>query len=182
MITLKVLKSQSLFSLLYMIDQDLAERTKSNRCPFAGVHCITPTINESLEVGLRIFKRRLRFDSAFAAAVRTVVDVCCRLLFGFGIAEFTGRLCYCWSVPFARDKNPQLQWNVSRLFAEYGVQPSSAGNTTFENFLFRTCATGDCPDGCFPPLIRTNCPGHYCPVLPQMDLKRHWQTACEYLP
>ena len=151
MIPPKVLKSKSLFSLLYMIDHDLSELTRAKNCPFVGVRCITPTTNESLVVAPLIFKRRLRFDSAFAAVVRAAVDVCCRLRFGFGIAESTGRLCYFWSVPFARDKNPQLRWNVSRLFAGYGVQPSTAGNTTFENFLFRTSATGDCPDGyCLP--------------------------------
>jgi hypothetical protein len=182
MIPLEVLKSQSLFSLLYMIDHDLCEHTRAKNCPFAGVHCIAPTTNESLDVGPRIFKRRLSFDSAFAAAVRVAVDVCCRLRFGFGIAGFTGRLCYCWSAPFARDKNPQLLWSVSRLFAGYGVQLSSAGNTTFENFLFRTSATGDCPGGCCLPSIRTNCPGRYCPVLSQTDLRRHWRTAYGHLP
>ena len=151
MISLKVLKSQSLFSLLYMIDHDLSELTRAKNCPFVGVRCITPTTNESLVVAPLIFKRRLRFDSAFAAVVRAAVDVCCRLRFGFGIAESTGRQCYFWSVPFARDKNPQLRWNVSRLFAGYGVQLSTAGNATFENFLFRTSATGVCPGGCYHP-------------------------------
>ena len=182
MILPEVLKRKSLFALLCKIDQDLAERTKANRCPFAGVHCITPITSESLGVGPQNLKKLLRFNSVCAAAVQVAVAVCCHPQFVFGIAESTGRLCYFWSVPFARDKSPKLLWNVSRLFAEYGVQPSSAGNSTFENFLFRTCATGDCPGGCFPPSIRTNCSEHYCPVLPQTDLRRHWQTACEYLP
>jgi len=40
MVPLKVLNRKSLFSLLYKIDQDLAERTRAKRCPFAGVHYI----------------------------------------------------------------------------------------------------------------------------------------------
>lgn len=173
MISLKVLKSQSLFSLLYMIDHDLSEHTRAKNCPFAGVHCITPTTNESLEVGPQIFKRRLRLDSAFAAEVRAAVDVCCRLRFGFGIAESTGRLCYFWSVPFARDKNPQLLWSVSRLFAGYGVQPSSVGGTIFESFLRKAPAIDACPDVCCLPSILSNCPVPCCPVLTQpVDLRR----------
>ena len=36
MILPEVLQRKSLFALLHKIDQDLAERTKANRCPFCG--------------------------------------------------------------------------------------------------------------------------------------------------
>lgn len=41
MIPPEVLHRQSLFSLLYKIDQDLAERARARRCPFCGgrLHC-----------------------------------------------------------------------------------------------------------------------------------------------
>ena len=175
MIPLEVLKSQSLFSLLYMIDRDLCERTRAKNCPFAGVHCIAPITSESLGVALLIYKRHLRFDSACAVAVPDAVAVCFRLRFGFGIAGFTGRRCCCSSAPFARDRSPRLRWRVSRHFAEYGVQPSNAGNITFENFLFRAFVTGDCPDVFCLPLIHSNYPEHYYPVFIQaVDPRWRW--------
>ena len=69
MIPLEVLKSQSLLSLLYMIDHEIWERTRAKNCPFAGVRCIVPITSESLGVAPRIYKRHLKFDSACAAAV-----------------------------------------------------------------------------------------------------------------
>ncbi len=105
MILPEVLKRKSLFSLLYVIDQDLAERTKANRCPFAGVHCITPITSESLGVGPQNLKRRLRFDLACAAVVPAAVAVCCHPRFVFGIVGYTGRRFCCWSAPFVRDKS-----------------------------------------------------------------------------
>ena len=173
MIPLEVLKSQSLFSLLYMIDRELCERTRAKNCPFAGVHCIAPITSESLGVGPRIYKRHLKFDSACAVAVPDAVAVFSRPRFGFGIAGFTGRRCCCWSAPFARDRNPRLPWSVSRDFAKYGGQPSNAGNITFENFLFRAFVTGDCPDVFFLPLIHSNCPEHCYPVFIQA-VKPRW--------
>ena len=176
MIPPEVLNSKSLFSLLHKIDQDLTERTRAKRCPFAGVHCTMPITNESLWVGPRILKRRLRFDLACAAAVRVAVAVCCRLRFVFGVAGFTGRLCCCWSGPFARDKNLWSRWGILRRFEAYGVQPSSAGNTTFENFLLRVSATGDCPDTCCPRSIRISFPEHYCHAFTQsmVDTRSLW--------
>ena len=91
MIPPEILNSKSLFSLLYKIDQDLAERTRVKGCPFAGVRCIAPITRENLEVGPEILKRFLRFALAFAAAVRAVGAVFCRHRFVFGIGEFTGR-------------------------------------------------------------------------------------------
>ena len=105
MISLKVLKNQSLFSLLYNIDQDFAERTKANRCPFAGVHFITLITSESLEVAPRNLKRHLRFNLACVAAVQVAVAGCCHPRFVFGIVEYTGRRFCCWSVLFVRDKS-----------------------------------------------------------------------------
>jgi len=175
MIPLKVLKSQSLFSLLYMIDHDLCEHARAKNCPFVGALFITPITSESLGVGPRIYKRHLKFDSACAAAVPGAVVACCHLRFGFGIAGFTGRRCCCWSAPFARDKNPRLPWSVLKQFVDYGVQPSNAGNTTFENFLFRAFGTGDCPDVFYLLSNHSNCQGRYCPVLTQvLDPRWRW--------
>jgi hypothetical protein len=75
MIPLEVLKSQSLFSLLYMIDHDLCEHARAKNCPFAGVLFIAPINNESLGVGPRIYKRHLKFDSVCAVAVPDAVAV-----------------------------------------------------------------------------------------------------------
>ena len=105
MIPPEVLYGKSLFSLLYKIDQNFAERTKAKRCPFAGVRCITPIISESLGVGPLNLKKLLRFDLACAAAVRVAVAVYCHHRFVFGVVGwYTGRRCCCWSVPFVRDK------------------------------------------------------------------------------
>ena len=142
MIPLEILNRKSLFSLLFRIDQDLAKRTRSRRCPFAGVRCIVPTTCESLGVGPLILKKLLKFALACAAAVPVVGAVYCRHRSVFGDVGFTGRRCYCWSVPFVKGEIPLLPWNISRRFAGYGVQPSSAGNATFETFLPRVSNTG----------------------------------------
>ena len=144
MIPPEVLNRKSLFSLLYRIDQDLAEQTRTRHCPFVGVLCIAPTTRESLGVGPLIFKRLLRFALVCAAAVQVAGDGCYRHRCVFGIARFTGRLCCCWSVPFARVKIRTSPWSASRGFAGYGVQPSSVGNATFETFFPRALATGAC--------------------------------------
>ena len=136
MILPEVLNRKSLFSLLYQIDQDLAERTKAQGCPFAGVRCIAPIMSASLGAGPRILKRLLRFALACAVAV------CCRYRFGFGIGGFPGRRCYCGAVPCVRDKTQLSPWSDSK---GYGVQRSSAGNATFKTFLPRAPATGACP-------------------------------------
>ncbi len=142
MIPPEILNRKSLFSLLYRIDEDLSERTRVQGCPFAGVRYIVPTTCESLEVGPLILKKLLKFALACAAAVPVVGAVCCRHRCVFGAAGFTGRLCCCWSVPFVKGEIPLLPWNISRRFAGYGVQPSSAGNATFETFLPRVSNTG----------------------------------------
>jgi hypothetical protein len=72
MITLDILTRQSLFTLLYQTDLDLAEQTKSRRCPFAGGRCIMPIISESLEVALLTLKRHLKFVSVCVAVVTAV--------------------------------------------------------------------------------------------------------------
>jgi len=144
MIPPEVLNRKSLFSLLYKIDQDLSDQTRAKGCPFAGGRCIARTTCESLEVGPLILKRLLRFASACAAAVRVADGVCCRHRCVFGVAGFTGRLCCCWSVPSAKDLVRPSLWSVSKHFAEYGVQPSSVGNATFETFSIRVSNIGDC--------------------------------------
>ena len=142
MIPPEVLNCKSLFSLLYKIDQDLFERTKAKGCPSAGVRCTAPITYESLEVGPLILKRFLKFALACAVVVQVAGVVYCRHRCVFGAAGFTGRLCCCWSVPFVKGEIPLLPWNISRRFAGYGVQPSSAGNATFETFLPRVSNTG----------------------------------------
>lgn len=161
MIPPEVLNRKSLFSLLYKIDQDLAELTRVRRCPFAGVRCIAPITDESLGVGPRIFKRLLRFASACVAAVPVAAAACCRLRFDFGIAGFTGPLCCYWSVPFARDKPRSSPWSASRRFAGYGVQPSSAGNATLEIFLPRASVIGACLGTCCLRSHQTGCRGPF---------------------
>ena len=66
MIPLEILNYQQLFSLLYKIDLDLAEQTRAQHCPIAGVHCIVPTTRASLGVGPLICQRLLNCDSACA--------------------------------------------------------------------------------------------------------------------
>ena len=145
MIPPEVLNRKSLFSLLYRIDQDLAEQTRAWHCPFVGVPYIAPTTCENRGVAPLIFKRFSRFASACAVAVKVAGDECCRHRCVFGGAGFTGHLYCCWSVPFARGKIRTLPWSGSRAFAGYGVQPSSVGNATFETFPPRASATGVCP-------------------------------------
>lgn len=184
MIPLEVLNRKSLFSLLFKIDQDLAERTRAKRCPFAGVHCMTPITRESLGADPLIFKRHLRFDSVYAAVVPVVVAVCCHLRFVSGIAGFTGRLCFYWSVRFARDKNLRSPWSTLSRFAAYGVQPLIAGNATLKNFLFRVTVTGACPDVFLPRSILMSCPERYCRVFTQsmVESRQLLRTAYEHLP
>lgn len=92
MIPPEVLKRKSLFSLLYSIDRDLAERTRARHCPFVGDLCIVPTTCESLVVAPLIFKRLLNFALVYVAAVKVAVAVCCPPRFDFGGAGFTGHL------------------------------------------------------------------------------------------
>ena len=96
MIPLEVLNRKSLFSLLYKIDLDLAERTRARRCPYAGVRCIAPITPESLGVGPLILTRLLRFASACAVAGGVADTGCYRHRYVSGGAGFTGRLCCCW--------------------------------------------------------------------------------------
>ena len=145
MIPPEILNRKSLFSLLYKIDQDLAEQTRVRGCPSAGGHCIAPITGESLGVGPLILRRLLKFALACAAAVRVAGAVCCRHRCVFGVAGFTGRLCYCWSVPFDREPARSSPWSGSRRFAGYGVQQSTDGNATSVIFLPRAAATGACP-------------------------------------
>jgi len=92
MIPPEVLQHKTLFSLLYKIDLDLAERTRVRRCPFAGVRCIAPITCESLGVGPLILMRLLRLALACAAAGQVAGAGYCRHRCVFGSAGFTGRL------------------------------------------------------------------------------------------
>jgi len=141
MIPPEVLNRKSLFSLLYKIDLDLAERARNQRCPFAGVLCIAPTTCESLAVGPLIFKRLLSCVLACAAAVRVVGAVCYPHQCVFGVVEYTGHRCCCWSVLFGRGQIRLLPCSGSSHFAGYGVQPSGVGNATFVTFLLRASTT-----------------------------------------
>lgn len=92
MIPLDTLTRQSLFSLLYSIDQKLAEQIKELGCPFAGGRWILPTISASLGVALLNYKRLLYSVSAFVAAVKAVAVGPCLRLCGSGDGEFIGLL------------------------------------------------------------------------------------------
>jgi hypothetical protein len=79
MIPLDTLTRQSLFSLLYSIDQKRAEQIKELGCPFAGGRCILPTMSVSLGAALLNYKRLLQSVSACVAAVKAVaVEPCLR--------------------------------------------------------------------------------------------------------
>lgn len=143
MIPPEVLKHKSLFSLLYRIDQDLAERTRAQRCPSAGVHCTAPTICESLEVGPGIWKRHLRFASVYAAVSRVAAAGCCHRRFASGAAESTGLPCCCWLALFGKAIR-FTPLSDSRPFAGCGDPPLTVGRNTSGISLPRASATGVC--------------------------------------
>ena len=145
MIQPEVLRRKSLFSLLYKIDLDLCEQTRTRGCPIAGVRCIAPTTSESLGVGPLIFARLLRFASACAAVHLDAGAGYCRRRFGSGSAGSTGHRWCCWSVPFGRDKIRTSPLSGSRAFAGYGALPSSAGCGALKSFSPTASTTGDCP-------------------------------------
>jgi hypothetical protein len=143
MIPLEILNHKSLFSLLYKIDQDLAEQTRVRGCPSVGVRCIAPTTCESLEVGLRIWKRHLRFASVCAAGNPVAVAGCCHRRFASGTGEFTGLPCCCWLALCAKGTR-FTPLSDSRRFAGCGDPPSTVGRSTSELCLPRASATGVC--------------------------------------
>jgi hypothetical protein len=143
MIPPDILNHKSLFSLLYRIDQDLAERTRARRCPSAGVHCTTPTISESLEVGPRIWKRHSRFVLACAAAVPVVAVACCHHRCVSGAGESTGLPWCCWSALCGKATR-LTPLSVSRRFMASGDRPSTVGKSIFGIFLPRASAIGGC--------------------------------------
>jgi len=145
MIPPDVLNRKSLFSLLYKIDQDLAERTRSKGCPFAGGRCIAPIIGESLGAVLLNLKRFLIFVLACAADVLGAGAGCFRHRYDSGVAGFTGHRCCFWPVPFVRCSTRPSPWSGSRHVTVYGVQPSTVGNATFATFLPKASAIDDWP-------------------------------------
>ncbi len=142
MIPTEFLQRKSLFSLLFKIDQELAEQTRAKRCPFAGGRCTAPIISENLGADLLILLRVLKSALVCAVAVRVADAVCCPHLCVFGGAGSTGHLCCCWSVLFVKGKSLLLLWSGSRRFAGYGALPSNVGNATLETFLPKASATG----------------------------------------
>ena len=134
MIPADVLKCKSLFSLLYEIDLDLTERTRAKGCPFAGVGCIVPIMRESLGADLLILMGLLMCVSVCVAVVPAADAGYCRRRYVFGDGGFIGHRFFCWSAPFARDKNPQLPWSGSRGCAVYGDPRSSAGSAISRSF------------------------------------------------
>lgn len=140
MIPPEILNRKSLFSLLYQIDQELAERTQVQGCPIAGVRYIAPITSESLEVGPRILKRPLRFALACAVAGQAVGGVCSHRRFGFGGDGFIGRLYFYWSAPFVSGKTLLSPWNDSKGYAGCGGQRSNAGKAIFETYLPKASA------------------------------------------
>jgi hypothetical protein len=145
MILPDVLQRKSLFALLYKIDLDLAEQARARRCPFAGVLYIVPTTCESLEAGPLTYARLLKFALACAVAVKVAGAASCRHRSVFGTARFTGRRSCCWLLRCAKDNLRRSPCSGSRPFAEYGAQPSSAGNVIFGTFFLRASAIGACP-------------------------------------
>jgi len=141
MIPPEVLKHKSLFSLLYRIDQDIAERTRAQGCPSAGVGYTAPITCASLEVGPRIWKRHLRFASVCAAAGPAAVVGCCRHRFASGTGGSTGLQCCCWLAPFGKATR-SLLWSGSRRSAGCGDPPSTVGRSTSGISLPRASATG----------------------------------------
>ena len=111
MIPPDVINRKSLFSLLYKIDLDLAERTRARRCPFAGVLCIAPTICESLVVGPLICQRRLKFVSVCAAGATIVGAGYCRHRSVSGAAGCTGRRSFCWPAHSVKGDIRTRPWN-----------------------------------------------------------------------
>ena len=143
MIPPEVLNRKSLFSLLYKIDQDLAEQTRARGCPSAGVRCIAPITCESLGVGPLIWKRHLRYASVCAAVGRVAVAGSCHHRFGSGTAGSTGLPWYCWLALCAKGTR-FTPWNDSRRFAGYGDPPSIVGRNTSGISLPKASATGVC--------------------------------------
>ena len=143
MISPEVLKYKSLFSLLYKIDQDLAEQARAKGCPSAGDHCTAPTTRESLEVGPRIWKRHLRCVSVCAAGDPVAVVGSCHHRYGSGVAGSTGLPCYCWSALCAKGTR-FTPLSGSRRFAGCGDPASIVGRNTSGISLLRASATGVC--------------------------------------
>ncbi len=135
MIPLEVLKCQSLFSLLYKIDKDLAEQSRSLGCPGVGDHCIMPITGVSLEGVLLNCKRLLKTVSVCAADVMAVANVFYRNLSDFGIARCIGHLSYFWLQPFVRKIVRRPPWKSSRGFATSGGPPLTGGGTIFLKYF-----------------------------------------------
>ena len=147
MIPPEVLYRNSLFSLLYKIDQDLAEQSRAENCPIAGVRCIAPITGESLEVGPLILTRHLKCVSACAVVVKAAGAGCCRHRFGSGAVGYIGRLWYCWSRPFARVRIRPSPLNALRDCAGCGDRRSKGGNVIFEIFFLIPMALNAWPVG-----------------------------------
>lgn len=146
MIPPDILHRKSLFTLLHKIDLELVEQTKARRCPFAGGRCIMPTIHESLGAALLIWMRYLRSVTACAAAKKVAGAVFSRHRFDFGTAGCTGHQLCLSSPPFAKDAIQTIPWSSSRIFAGYGVPPSTVGSTTSEHFFPGALLIGVWPD------------------------------------
>jgi len=183
MIPPEVLYRKTLFSLLYKIDQDLAERTRAIHCPFAGGRCTAPITGESLEVAPLILTRHSKFVSACAAVVKAAGAGCCHHLFGFGAAEYTGRRWFCWSRPFARGRIRPSRLNASKDCTGYGARRSNGGNAISEIFFPRPTAFDAWPDALCPQSIRTSCPKNCCPDFTKWITtpSRQWPIAWQRL-
>jgi hypothetical protein len=96
--------------------------------PFAGVLYIVPTTCESLEAGPLTYAGLLKFALACAAAVKVAGAAFYRRRCVFGTARFTGRRLYCWLPPCAKDNLQRPPCSGLPPFAEYGAQPSRAGD------------------------------------------------------
>lgn len=57
MVRVEVLQRKSLFSLLHVLDVDLAETARKEGCPTAGVRCIELATSVSPEAAPLIFRK-----------------------------------------------------------------------------------------------------------------------------
>lgn len=146
MIPPEILHRKSLFSLLYKIDQELAEQTRVRGCPIAGDRCTMQTTYESQKAVLLILLRLLRFVIACAAVVKAVGAEFSHHRFGFGSAGCTGRRCCLSPRPFDKDEIRTAPLGNSKAFSVYGAPPSTVGCIIFENFFPRAVPIGVWPD------------------------------------